>query len=474
MLDLETTGTTPLHDRITEIALIRFENGVETDRWETLVNPGVSIPPFISRLTGITNEMVREAPHFEDVAGKLYSYIEGAILVAHNVRFDHGFLKSEFKRLGAVLRQKVMCTVKLSRKLSPQHRSHGLDAIMHRHGLTSRRRHRAMGDVELMVAYFDLLKHELGENRILEAVAALMKQPNLPTGLDPAFMDELPDSAGVYLFYGENDLPLYIGKSVALRSRVLAHFSGDHASSKDMRIGQQVSRVEWEETAGEFGALLLESRLVKRHNPIHNQQLRSSKKLFSLTLAAGLNRIPLVNIVSGEDIHPALFEYLYGLFRSKPSAIEALRKIMLDNKLCPRMLGLESGKGTCFSHQLKRCDGACAGKESPEFHYLRLKQALVPLRLKAWPYPGKVCIREVNENTGGHQLHVFENWCYLGTVQDEEELHELVQADPSLSFDLDIYNLLQKRLSKETKVIYLDEIPPNPGFSLAISGVAHG
>jgi DNA polymerase-3 subunit epsilon len=213
---------------------------------------------------------------------------------------------------------------------------------------------------------------------------------------------------------------------------------------------------------------------VKQHNPIYNQQLRSSKKLFSLTLAAGLNRIPLVNIVSGEDIHPPLFEYLYGLFRSKRSAIEALRKIVLDNKLCPRMLGLESGKGICFSHQLKRCDGACAGKESPEFHYLRLKQALVPLRLKAWPYPGRICIREMDENTGRAQLHVFESWCYLGTAQDEEELLEIAEARISLSFDPDIYNLLQKRLNKETAVIYLDKIPRNAGFSLAISGVMYG
>ena len=455
MLDLETTGTTPLHDRITEIALIRFEDGVEIDRWETLVNPEVSIPPFISRLTGITNEMVSDAPRFEDIAGKLYGYIEGAVLAAHNVRFDHGFLKSEFKRLGAVLRQKVMCTVKLSRKLYPQHRSHGLDAIMQRHGLISRARHRAMGDVELMVAYFDLVKHELGERRVLEAVASLVQAPSLPAGLDPGFMDEIPDSPGVYLFYGENNFALYIGKSVTLRSRVMSHFSGDHASSKDMRIGQQVCRVEWMETAGEFGALLLESRLIKQHQPIHNRRLRSSRELFSLTLAGGLNYIPLVNIVSGDDIDPALFEYLYGLFRSKKSATEALRKIALDNKLCPRMIGIESGKGVCFSHQLKRCDGVCAGKQSPELHYLRLKQALIPLRLKSWPYPGMIYIREFNEDTDRTQLHVFENWCYLGTAQDEAELEEIVQADTSPAFDPDVYNLLQKSLDETVEVICL-------------------
>ena len=167
VLDLETTGNTPLYDRITEIALIRFENGIEIDRWETLVNPGVSIPPFISRLTGITNDMVSGAPTFEEVAPTLYSHIEGAVLAAHNVRFDHGFLKSEFRRLGAILRQKVMCTVKLSRKLYPEHRSHGLDAIMRRYGLTTAARHRAMGDVELVVAYLEFAKRELGEHRVL-------------------------------------------------------------------------------------------------------------------------------------------------------------------------------------------------------------------------------------------------------------------------------------------------------------------
>lgn len=471
ILDLETTGGTPLYDRITEIALIRFEDGIEIDRWETLVNPGIPIPPFISRLTGITDEMVRDAPAFEDIAGKLYGYIEGAVLAAHNVRFDHGFLKSEFRRLGAVLRQKVMCTVKLSRKLYPQHRGHSLDAIMHRHGLISRTRHRAMGDVELVVAYLELAKRELGESRLLEAVASLSKGPSLPAGLDTGFLDEIPDSPGVYLFYGENDLPLYIGKSVTLRSRVMSHFSSDHASSKDMRIGQQVNRVEWMETAGELGALLLESRLIKERQPIHNRRLRSSGDLFSLSLAGGLNRVPLVNVVSGDDIDPALFEYLYGLFRSKKAAIEALHTIATDNRLCPRMIGIESGKGACFAQQLKRCDGVCAGGESPELHYLRLTQALAPYRLKSWPYPGKIGIRELNKDNDRSELHVFENWCHLATVQDEGELDELMQGRTSSGFDLDIYNLLQKNLNKYPGIISLDRFMPRRVSSYELPGL---
>jgi DNA polymerase III subunit epsilon len=151
LLDLETTGATPLKDRITEIALIRFKEGVEVDRWQTLVNPQTNIPDFIQSLTGITNEMVKDAPTFEKVAGELLDYLDGAVMCAHNVRFDHGFLKAEFRRIGITLKQRVLCTVKLSRKLYPQYKSHGLSAIIERHDLICHDRHRAMGDVEVMV-----------------------------------------------------------------------------------------------------------------------------------------------------------------------------------------------------------------------------------------------------------------------------------------------------------------------------------
>ncbi|MBV5332581.1 3'-5' exonuclease, partial [bacterium] len=147
MLDLETTGGNPVQDRITEIAAVRVENGLEVARWSTLVNPGTSISPFIQKLTGITDEMVAQAPGFDEVAKPLLALLKDAVLVAHNVRFDHGFLLNEFARLETPLRVKTLCTVRLSRLLYPQFKSHGLDAIMQRHGLTTVARHRAMGDV---------------------------------------------------------------------------------------------------------------------------------------------------------------------------------------------------------------------------------------------------------------------------------------------------------------------------------------
>jgi DNA polymerase-3 subunit epsilon len=452
VLDTETTGVSPQHDRITEIALIRFEDGVEVSRWQSLINPGISIPAHITYLTGISNEMVKDAPSFKEVAAELYGHLEGAVMAAHNAKFDFNFLKAEYGRLGGTFRQKLLCTVKLSRKLYPQHKGHGLDAIMQRHGLRTNHRHRAMGDVELVVDYLRVAKNELGDVQVGEAVSELIKGPKLPTGLDADFLEQIPEGAGVYIFYGEAERPLYIGKSVNLRARVLSHFS-DNRSAKDARITQEIKRVEWIETAGELGALLLESRMIKELQPAYNSLLRFTKRLFSLRMAQGLNQTPLVTIVTDDEIHPGIFDYLFGIFRTKKGAQEALRNLVNEHQLCLKALWLESGKGACFASQLKRCQGACCGKESPEIHYVRLRQALMSLRLKTWPFQGRVGFKEQSGKLS--QIHVFDEWCYLGVAEDDVQLDELLQLRSSqMVFDLDTYKLLTKVLGKPMELIH--------------------
>ncbi|MEI8362964.1 MAG: 3'-5' exonuclease [Betaproteobacteria bacterium] len=179
-LDLETTGATVATDRITEIALIRFEHGIEVARWQTLVNPEQPISTFIQNLTGISDDMVEHAPTFAEISDKLLSFLTDSVLAAHNVRFDHGFIKEEFKRLGYPLRQKVMCTVKLSSLLYPQYRSHGLDAIMARHNITNTARHRAMGDVEAILSFLASARLELGDAAINDAEKRLMRTSKSP------------------------------------------------------------------------------------------------------------------------------------------------------------------------------------------------------------------------------------------------------------------------------------------------------
>jgi DNA polymerase III subunit epsilon len=445
-LDLETTGATPIRDRITEIGLVRFENGVEVCRWQTLVNPETTIPPFIQNLTGITNEMVHDAPTFADVADELAAYLEGSVMAAHNVRFDLGFLKSEYRRIGQTLKQKVLCTVKLSRQLYPQYHKHSLSAIMERHQLTTDMRHRAMGDVELMIGFVNVAEQELGLEKLQTTAQQLIKQASVPIGIDPSLLDDLPEGCGVYLFYGENDCLLYIGKSINIRERVLSHFNSDHSSSKEMRLSQQLKRVEWIETAGELGALLLESRLVKERMPIHNHQLRRERQLCTWQVNLDAQAIPLVKLVNQDEMTPESMGDLFGTFKSKKQATEALRNIAIEHQLCQKLLGLESGKGACFASQIKRCNGACCGKEDKVIHHLKLQQALIKHRLKAWPYKSKVGVREHNPYTNQTDIHLFDQWCHLGTVNNEADLEELMQIKSIFAFDLDSYKLLLKTL----------------------------
>ena len=276
MLDVETTGGNPLRDRITEIAAVRVEHGVEVDRWSTLVNPEVPIPAFIQSLTGISDAMVADAPCFAEVAPRLLKLLRGAVLVAHNVRFDHGFIQHELARLEQPLTINTLCTVRLSRKLYPQHKGHGLDAIMQRHGLRTEARHRAMGDVDVVLQWLALAQVELGMPTVQrEATALLQGSTCLPPQLETP-IDSIPDAPGVYLLYGESPAPLYVGKSSAMRSRVLSHFQSADKVAREARIRQDVRRVEWQETAGELGALLLQRRLVQQLQPTHNR--KSQKK----------------------------------------------------------------------------------------------------------------------------------------------------------------------------------------------------
>ena len=381
ILDLETTGGNATRDRITEIAAVRVENGVETARWSTLVNPQCNIPPFITALTGISDTMVEDAPVFASVAGQLMQILDGAVFVAHNVRFDHGFVVNELARLDKTLKVKTLCTVRLSRKLYPQHKGHGLDAILQRHGLTTLARHRAMGDVDVVLEWLKLAANELGEDTVSEAARELLcGSASLPPYLETD-VSSIPDTPGVYLFYGEGALPLYVGKSINLRTRVMSHFQSAAKVAREMRIFTEIRRVEWRETAGELGALLMESRLVKDMQPVHNRQLRRERSLCAWQLDDNVQHRPLLKLVNLEDIDVAAIGSVYGAYRSKRQAMDALRTLCDLHALCARVLGLESGKGACLH---TRSANAKASAKT-------VKARLCTTCACRWPWPPSDC-----------------------------------------------------------------------------------
>lgn len=455
-VDLETTGANPVHDRIIEIGIVKVTDGHLDFEWSSLVNPGESIPPMIQGFTGITNAMVRDAPGFAEIAEEVRDLLEGSLFVAHNARFDFGFLKSEFRRLDMPFQPRVLCTVKLSRALYREHHKHGLDAVIARHNLSCDARHRALGDARVLWEFVQLIHTEKSPEEIAAATAKAMKTPSLPSGLERAVLDAVPEGPGVYLFYGENELPLYIGKGVNMRARAQAHFAADHSGGRAMRIAQEVKRIEWIETAGELGALLLEARLIKDKSPIHNRHLRRNDELCAYRLKEAEAGGVALELVPLSEVDMSDLAELYGQFKTKKEAVNTLRELAQEHGLCHKRIGLEQGRGPCFAHQIKRCRGVCVpqglpsvvGKESVERHDLHLKAALAVLRIRNWPFPGRIAIREHSADLGRTDWHLFESWCYLGTVRSEAELHEAASARHEPTFDLDTYRILRRELER--------------------------
>jgi DNA polymerase-3 subunit epsilon len=440
-VDLETTGGTATCDRITEVGIIEVdEDGVR--EWSSLVNPHMHIPPFIQSLTGISDAMVENAPSFAELADDIQTRLADRIFIAHNARFDHGFLKNEFKRTGHEFRPPVLCTVRLSRKLFPGFARHNLDSIVERHRLHVTERHRALGDARLIWQFWQTIHETHAPELINDTVSKLISRPSLPSRLDALQIEEIPAAHGVYLFYGENDLPLYIGKANNLRRRVLSHFSGDHLSSKELRISQQIERIEWVETAGEIGALLQEAALIKKLMPAHNHQLRINEEVCSWRLLTKNGKLQPA-LATTDDLFFGHDPQLYGLFISKRKATDALKAIADAHSLCHALLGLErvrDGK-PCFASQIRKCMGVCAGKETIESHNQRVAAALQGLRLQPWPYDGAIGIRE------NDAMHVIDCWAYLGTVASGQDVAELLGKGRQ-RFDRDVYQIMQKWLPR--------------------------
>lgn len=441
-VDLETTGADATRDRITEIGVVEVgPDGIV--EWDTLMDPGIGIPPFIQQLTGITDDMVRGKPSFESLAQTLAERLQGKLFVAHNARFDYGFLKNEFRRVGLTFRADVLCTLRLSRSLFPSVARHGLDALIARFELQPKGRHRALADAELLWQFWQKI-HELYTVDLVEsAVKSLVTRASLPAGLEETALDDVPDTAGVYLFYGDQDMPLYIGKSIHLRQRIGAHFSGDHRAALEMRLARAVRRVDWRETGGEAGALLLEAHLIKTLQPLHNQMLRRNAGLFAWELAPGLST-PILR--SNRDTDFCRHPNLYGAFPSRASAEAHLADLAQAHQLCQAALALEKPgrRGLpCFARQLHRCLGACTGDESLASHRERTATALADQALRPWPFAGAVAWRE--QSGGKAWWHVLEDWCYLGSVSTLDEAPGLLSAPAR--FDLDTYQILAPRLA---------------------------
>ena len=438
IVDTETTGGKATKDKLTEIAIIRIEKGVEVWRWSSLINPQVSIPPWIEKLTGIRQEMVNQAPTFAELADEIEQRLKDAVFVAHNARFDNGFIKNEFKRIDRAFKIKTLCSVKMSRQFFPQYKRHGLDAIIRRLGVSVENRHRAMDDAEVIVKLMHLITERYTPDEVMALVDGFLKRPSMPSYIDSKEVDRLPNTPGVYYFYDEKGALLYVGKSVNLRTRVMSHFTQDHVVAKDLEMSGLIRHIDFKETPSDFGAQLLESAEIKRLRPRYNRKLRKVTKLYQIVLTpddVGYLQCEIKAV--GANERPS--DQRYGLFRSLKQAQGWLENSVKKHNLCHRLTGLEKRKsGPCFAHQLKHCKGACCGKETVELYNLRLHVALSELKSQVWPWKGPVLVTE------GDVKHLVDQWVYYGVVRDEAEMYEQLQSEPA--FDLDAYLILVRFL----------------------------
>ncbi|WP_188050459.1 exonuclease domain-containing protein [Flavobacterium sp. GP15] len=366
ILDIETTGGQFNEEGITEIAIYKFDGHEVIDQFISLVNPEIPIQPFVVKLTGINNAMLRSAPKFFEVAKRIIEITNDCVIVAHNASFDYRILRTEFRRLGYDFQARTLCTVELSKKLLPEQPSHSLGKLVRALGIPMADRHRASGDALATIKLFKILLEKDIEKEIVKDFIKL----EVEKGIAPKLLDivsKLPTTTGVYYIHDVKSNLIYIGKSRNIKKRINQHFTGTSAKCK--KIQTQVFTVTYEETGSELIALLKESQEIKINKPILNRAQR--KSIFQYALYSEKDEKGYLNLkIQKADGRKKEITS----FASLQEAKNALFRITSHYNLCQKLTGLYETKTSCFQYSIKECDGACIDKVSPEVYNARVTE----------------------------------------------------------------------------------------------------
>lgn len=378
IVDIETTGGHADKNGITEIAIFTHDGTRVVDSYTTLINPGVPIPPFLESYTGITNEMVEDAPSFEMVSDKVYEMLHDKIFVAHNVNFDHSFIKHHLKHVGLELEVKKLCTVRLSRKVFPGFSSYSLGNLCQSLGIPLKNRHRAHGDAAATVKVLERALHIDEDRSIINSFLKKgSKEATLPPNLPRKEFDALPETPGVYYFYDEQGKLIYVGKAINIKKRVLSHFSGNNTSAKRQDFLREIFHVGFEVVATELQALILESTEIKKHWPKHNKSQKSLEfnyAIYDYEDQKGYLRLAVDRVRKGNtplNTYPKLAD-----------AFNHLQKLVLEFNLCPKLCMINSHKEPCAALLAGCCIGACEFNETFESYNSRVYLAIKDLTKK--------------------------------------------------------------------------------------------
>jgi DNA polymerase-3 subunit epsilon len=359
IIDIETTGGSSRMEKITEIAVYLHDGQQITGEFSSLVNPERNIPYFITNLTGITNEMVEDAPRFYEIAKTIVELTEGRIFVAHNAKFDYSFIREEFKSLGFNYKRNLLDTVALSRKLFPGHRSYSLGNICKDLNININGRHRAEGDALATVKLFEMLiERDREVSGIKQSILKNTRVSKLHPDLNLSKIESIPEEPGIYYFYNERRDLIYIGKSRNLQQRISTHLS-NNTTSRAMEMRDLIADIDWEVTGSELIALLKESSEIKANKPVYNRAQRRTS--FHWGIFSFIDQDGYVNYRYGNLDND---EAPLSVFSSKEKARGKLESIVEKYNLCQKLSGLYETDGACFHHQVGICRGACCSRES--------------------------------------------------------------------------------------------------------------
>lgn len=374
--DIETTGGNPKNSKITEIAIYKHDGEKVIDEYDTLVNPEIPIPPFIVNLTGINDRMVENSPRFFEIAKEIIEFTKDCVFVAHNVGFDYGVLRSEFRSLGFDFRRPHLCTVRSSRHVLPGHDSYSLGKLTRALGIDLIGRHRAGGDALATAKLFGII-YEKDKENLLSFIQEELNPKRLHPNLDIDFLDDIPNKTGVYKFYNDANQLIYIGKSIHIKKRIEQHLR-NLKTSKGVEMQKEIARIDYELTGSELIALLLESQLIKQYTPKYNRALRRNKSPYGLFYYIDGN--DYIRLYVGQTAK--LSEIPLATFSTKKEGNGFMLRIVDENNLCQKLCDLYKTNSACFQYEIGECNGACIQKESSASYNSRCQKLIDTLNLK--------------------------------------------------------------------------------------------
>jgi DNA polymerase III subunit epsilon len=445
IVDIETTGGVAKWHRITEIAIIHHDGEKELLRYQTLINPEVVIPRNIATLTGITDEMVANAPTFKQKAEEIFALLQGPIFVAHNVNFDYGFLRSHFAELGMKWNPKRLCTVRLSRKILPGMYSYSLGKLAQQLGFSIEDRHRAMGDCDFTATLFAMLVKKDGEGHIDFALNQRSREATLPPNVPREIIETIPKSLGVYFFYGPGKKIIYIGKANNLKQRVSEHFRGSTHTGYKSQFAEQILDVKWVVCPNELVALLTEAKEIKKHWPPYNRLLKRVSLnwgIFGYFDQNNYGRLSIGRV--GKWDRPLVS------FRNQFEARIALSRVKDEFTLCARFCDMQELPGPCAIEVHGICNKACTGEESASVYNERYNRAVEELTNDG----GTIVIHEKGFSEEEESVVLIEKGRYKGhgimpanrSVSSVAEVKEFIETGYD---DQDIQSIIRSHINQK-------------------------